>query len=277
MSSRSFLSRVRAVLPDLHPAERKLGELVCDFPGELASYSASELAALAEVSNATVTRFVRRLGYPSYEEARRHVREERETGSRLYLAHPGGAEAAPAASYADTDVENLRRTLAAIEPAEIDRLAEAMLGARKVWIVGFRAAGPLAAYLNWQLTQVIESITAIPDRGQTLGEHLVSLRPGDVVLVFGLRRRVAQMETILSAIGRAGARLYYLTDEGVTRRQGAEWHFQCHTSSAGPLFSHVAVMAVLNLIANRTIEIAAEAGRLRLSGIESLNDLLNEL
>ena len=65
MSERSFLSRVRHILPDLSPAERKLGELVRDFPGELASFSASELADLAAVSNATVSRFVRRLGYAS--------------------------------------------------------------------------------------------------------------------------------------------------------------------------------------------------------------------
>ena len=62
-TDRSFLFRVRDALDDLHPAERRLGEFVCDFPGELASYSASDLARLAQVSNATVTRFVRRLGY----------------------------------------------------------------------------------------------------------------------------------------------------------------------------------------------------------------------
>ena len=60
---RSFLFRVREALEDLHPAERRLGGFVCDFPGELASYSASELATLAQVSNATVSRFVKRLGY----------------------------------------------------------------------------------------------------------------------------------------------------------------------------------------------------------------------
>jgi DNA-binding MurR/RpiR family transcriptional regulator len=81
MSDRSFLSRVRHTLPDLPQAERKLGELVRDFPGELASYSASELAGLADVSNATVSRFVRRLGYASYDDARRHARLEKASGS----------------------------------------------------------------------------------------------------------------------------------------------------------------------------------------------------
>jgi DNA-binding MurR/RpiR family transcriptional regulator len=49
---------VRQALPSLHPAERRLGDFVCDFPGELASYSGSELAQLAHVSKATVSRFV---------------------------------------------------------------------------------------------------------------------------------------------------------------------------------------------------------------------------
>lgn len=31
---KSFLTRVRNALPTLHPAERRLGEFVCDFPGE---------------------------------------------------------------------------------------------------------------------------------------------------------------------------------------------------------------------------------------------------
>lgn len=85
MPEGSFVSRVRSQLGELHPAERRLADLVCEFPGEMAGYSASELAALAEVSNATVTRFVRRLGYPSFAEARRHAREESRTGSRLFL------------------------------------------------------------------------------------------------------------------------------------------------------------------------------------------------
>ena len=71
----SFLGRVRESLPDLYPAERRLGEFLCDFPGEIASYNAQELAKLAKVSKATVSRFVRRLGFDNYEQARRSSKE----------------------------------------------------------------------------------------------------------------------------------------------------------------------------------------------------------
>lgn len=277
MTQRSFLSRVRKILPDLHPAERKLGELVCDFPGELASYSASELAELAQVSNATVSRFVRRLGYSSYEEARRHVRLEKDSGSRLYLsAAHGGAPHAPQA-YAETDMRNVQLTIGTIEEEDIERLSSALLNARKVYVIGYRASAPLAQYLQWQLLQVIENIMALPGNGQTMGEHLAGLQRDDLVLLFGLRRRVSQMDTLLAGIIQSGCQLAFITDESVAKCEEASWHFRCTTQSSGPLFSHVGVMALLNLIANRVIDNAAESGRARLAAIEASNDLLGEL
>ncbi|XOT94799.1 MurR/RpiR family transcriptional regulator, partial [Alcaligenes pakistanensis] len=83
---KSFVGRLREILHDLSPSERRLAEFALDFPGDLAGYSASELASLAHVSNATVTRFIRRLGYSNYEAARKQVRSEKKAGSPLLLA-----------------------------------------------------------------------------------------------------------------------------------------------------------------------------------------------
>lgn len=275
---RSFLFRVREALDDLHPAERRLGDFVCDFPGELASYSASELAALAHVSNATVSRFVKRLGYDNYEEARRHAREEKQTGSRLFLTTSTDAAAAQSlGAHVAQGIANIEGTFANVTDAQIDAVVDAMLATRKVWVLGFRSSHPFADYLQWQMTQVVENIVAIPGGGQTLGEHLVSVARGDVAVVFGMRRRIARMDMILAAIEKSGAQLLYITDEGVPHRQSAAWHFRCHTLAPGPLFNHVAVMAICHLLATRAIERAGAAGRTRLRGIEAFGDALEEL
>jgi len=277
-ADKSFLARVRAALPTLHPAERRLGEFVCDFPGELASYSGSELAALAHVSKATVSRFVQRLGYDSYESARRHAREEKQTGSRLFLASAARASSVQTVqAHITQGIANLEATFLSITDAQIDAATQALLEARKVWVVGFRASQPFASYLQWQLTQVIEQIVAIPGAGQTLGEHLASFTPKDVVVVFGLRRRIARMPLLLAEIQKSGARLLYITDEGVPFQQGASWHFRCQSLAPGPLFNHVAVAAVCHLLATRAIEKAGASGRQRLRSIETLNDSLEEL
>ncbi|MBX3529635.1 MAG: MurR/RpiR family transcriptional regulator [Rhizobiaceae bacterium] len=275
---RSFLTRVREALPQLRPAERRLGDFVCDFPGELASYSAQELAALAHVSKATVSRFIQRLGYENYEEARRHARLEKQTGSRLFLATATDASGEQSvAAHAAQAITNIEATFTALTETQVTAIAAAVLAARKVWVVGFRASHPFAAYLQWQLTQVVENIVAIPGAGQTLGEHLVSMTADDVVIVFGLRRRIARMDLVLDQIGRSSGKLLYVTDEGETYRAGATWHLRCQTLAPGPLFSHVSVMALCHLIATRCIEQAAGAGRKRLRSIEAINDGLEEL
>lgn len=275
---KSFLGRIRAALPSLHPAERRLGEFLCDFPGELASYDAQELARLAHVSKATVSRFVRRLDYANYDEARRHAREEQRSGSRLFLSHAGDADAeAPLLAAIEQGKANLDQTFVAIPQAEIDALAQTMLGARKTWIFGFRAGHPLADYLRWQMTQVIENVVSIPGGGETLGEHLASVSADDCVIVFGLRRRVAGIEALLDYLAGTRAALAYVTDEGVEPDRRARWHFRCHTTSTGPLFNHVSIMALCHLLVTRSIDLAGTAGRARLRHIEAANDSLGEL
>lgn len=275
---RSFLARVRATLPDLHPAERRLGEFVCEFPGELASYDAQELAKLANVSKATVSRFVRRLDYANYDEARKHAREEQRTGSRLFLTLPEkeNPEGSLAANVAQGKA-NLDRTFGVITQREIDAVATTMLDARKTWVVGFRAGHPLADYLRWQLVQVLENVVSIPGGGETLGESLASVRPGDCVILFGLRRRVALVSAILDQLASSGAKILYITDEGADPDQRPDWHFRCHSAASGPLFSHVSVMALCHLLAMRAIELAGGKARSRLRSIEAMNDQLGEL
>ncbi len=275
---KSFLARIQETLPSLHPAERKLGQMLCDFPGELASYSAAELAGLAEVSTATVSRFVRRLGYASYEEARVKARNERETGSRLYLDTPEqSAEGRSLGAHFNQYLRNIEQTAANVDDAAIDEVVNALLSARRTWTVGFRASHPFAAYLRWQLLQVLEFVDVIPGGGQTMGEHLVSFRETDVAIVFGLRRRIREMEDLLVEIRRKGALVLYITDESVPKRSDVTWHIRCVTQSPGPLFSHVAVTAVSHLIVDLTITRAQAQGRLRLREIETIHEALGEL
>lgn len=278
MPGPSFLSRVRLVLPELYPAEKRLGEFVCDFPGELASYSASELATLAHVSKATVSRFVKRLGYENYEEARRHAREEKSTGSRLFLSTAADvSQEQSIEAHIRQGISNLEATLSSVSEVQLKSLVTALLQARKVWVIGFRSSHSFASYLQWQLTQVIENIVALPGAGQTMGEHIASMQPEDVIIVFGLRRRVAQLDTLLERMLDTQAKLLYVTDEGGPFLPRAQWHVRCQTLAPGPLFSHVSTMALCHVIATRAIEQAGVQGRTRLRDIEILNDALGEL
>ena len=75
---------IMAVYESLPPGERKLADTALARLSNLASYSATELAAEASVSKATAARFFRRIGYESFEQARRQARAEAHLASPLY-------------------------------------------------------------------------------------------------------------------------------------------------------------------------------------------------
>src|SRR4051794_7032915 len=218
----TLISRIRDRLQELPPTERRLADFVLDFPGDISSYSASELAAFANVSNATVSRFVRRLGYENYEEARRHARAAKGSGSPLFLMtvkppSDGGLVAA----HEQQSHANLAATFNRLSDATITEIAEALLNARKVRLVGYRNSYFLAAYLRWQLIQVREYTSVIPGTGETLGEYLAGISSLDCVVIFALRRRVPQIAHVAEHATRVGAKTLYVTEQGSVTRTRA--------------------------------------------------------
>ncbi|ABE37093.1 SIS domain protein [Paraburkholderia xenovorans LB400] len=275
---RSFVGRVRATMDALSATERRLAEFVLEFPGDLASYTAAELGKLANVSNATVSRFFRHLGYSSYEEARRHVRDDKKDGAALLLTGAdAGQDEQGVAAHAQLGIANLTRTFAELSDAMLDEIAGAVVGAQQVLVFGFRSSQAFASYFRWQILQVVERVIALPGPGETLGEHLVGLDRKSVVIVFGLRRRVPQTDAVIEYAARAGARVLYVTDRSSPARAGATWTIICETSAPGPLDNHVAVLGVCGALATKVFQQASSQGRKRLSGIESAHDALGEM
>lgn len=259
--------------------ERRLADALLGFPGELASYSASELAKLANVSNATVSRFFRKLGYPSFEAARRNVRAERQSGAAVLLLGRDAETLHHIVEAHDKQASiNLSRTLLGISITEVDTIAQSMLQARRVWVLGFRTSHAFATYLHWQILQVIEVAILLPTAGHTLAEHIAGMEPNDVVIVFDFKRRPKFLDLVMKLIAARGPQTLVISDvPRSTQSSQANWHFQCQTAAPGPLFNHVSVLAVSHLIATRVLEMAGPGSRKRLAMIEALHEDLDEL
>ncbi|MEM9393448.1 MAG: MurR/RpiR family transcriptional regulator [Pseudomonadota bacterium] len=276
--SQPFLTRVTEALSELHPSERKLADLVLDFPGDMAGYTATELAELAEVSNATVTRFIRRIGYASFDEARRAVRDEQRNGSALLRLASGKAPADGVVdAHRNQSFQNLERTYELIDEGVVDSLCSAMIDAPKIWVVGFRAGQSHAQYLGWQVSQVLSSVSLLPRAGETLAESVSSVSKNDIVILVALRRNVKLAVPVAQSVKGNGARLAVIEDRPLAGMPEATWRFSCVTSTNGPLMNHVATIALCNLIASRTIELSGADGRRRMAAIEKSHRHLDEM
>lgn len=273
-----FLVRIKTSMPELHRAERQLGRFLLDFPGEVAAYDAQELARLSGVSKATVSRFVRRLGFDNYESARRAVRAESQTGSRYYIAH---AERVPPerqlATSLEEERENIAQTFDRLDTTQIDALAAAIVRSRKVWVAGYRISHSFAQYIYWQLVKVVPDAAVIPKAGESLGEHLAAMTPNDLVIWVALRQRMANTDAALEALRDLKIPTALIGDDGNETDTRVQWHFRCRIETSSPQFNHAAVLSLCHQIVTRATFAADVDSRARLRKIDELNARLGEV
>jgi DNA-binding MurR/RpiR family transcriptional regulator len=278
VASPSFLSRVRSARHEFHASERRLAEAILNFPGQLASYTASEIAGMAGVSPATMTRFVRKIGYASFEEARQAVRDEQQAGGTLLrsgLQAPAAGDAVQ--RHRDRAHANLDATFARIEDATLEEAVGAMREARRVLLIGHRAGQPFARYLGWQVAQVLPVVQVLPRDGETMAEAVSSIGEGDVVVLFLLRRVAVSADALCEILAETGAPVILIGDVSDLEERPARWRFVCDTGSEGALFEHTAVMTLCNLLAARVIDRIDAHARAKLTRIAALHDRLDEV
>ena len=273
----SLIARVTRLLEQLSPTERRLAEFLLDFPGELPSYTASELAVAARVSNATVTRLFQRLGYETYGGARRQVRVEQKSGSPLLLLGAEGTAGGTLGAHLELSMQNLAETYGRLSQDMLDRIARAMISANRVWLAGFRNNQSFAVYLRWQVFRVLKTSILLPTAGETLAEYAVSIGKGDILVVFALRRSLPVSEKLIATAVKAGAEVLCVTDETVDDPGPATWLIRCQARAAGALDNHVAVIGLAHFLATRVLELSGRPGRRRMAAIEAAHDLFGEL
>lgn len=278
---RTLERRIHNLYARLPGSERALADLILEFPGDLLIYSATELSKRSNVSKAAVTRFVKRLGYGDYKEMQREVREAQDAGEPIYL-NTGLVNPAPDRAglqkHLDRDIANLRQTFESVRSKHFDEVVHHCLGARRIWVLGFRNSYFFAAYIRRQLIQVRNDVTLLPAPGQVLMEDLAAMTPDDLAIIVGLRRRTPQLTRAMEVIRDLNVPIAYITDRvAVTTPKLATWTFPCQVRGVSLFDSYVAVMSLANFLCTEVVAAAGESGRERLSRIEDLMNLMGEI
>jgi len=279
-------ARIHAHYDALPPAEKRLGDLLLSFPGDIATYSAGELAEAAGTSRAAASRFFQRLGYRDFNEARQQARDAKRWGSPVYLSSGttaggvggSGMPSQPIADHLAQESHNLTRTLEAIRPDRLRDAVDAIARARRVHVAGFRNSHMIAGYLQRQLQIVRPDVALLPRTGQTLAEDLVDIAEDDVLIMVGMRRRVGMVTRILEIARQQGARTLLLTDPSAAEpTRHATWTLTCEVRSQSLFDSYSAAMSVINLLCTSLFHHEINRGQERLKRIETLHEELDEL
>lgn len=279
--TRTLERRIQAQYERMPGSERPLADLILEYPGDILLHSATSLSKRAKVSKAAVTRFVQRIGYGSYGEMQREVREAQDAGEPIYLNTANITPAREGDSlrrHVEQDLVNLRQTFEALRPEDLDAVVNRVISARRVWVIGFRNSHFFAAYIRRQLIQSRPDVFLLPAAGQTLMEDLGAATPDDLVIGVGLRRRPPQLRRVMEVMHGAGVPIAYITDRvAVATTRFAKWCFPCQVRGMSLFDSYVGVISLLNYLCTEVAAQTGESSRAHLSRIEDLMELMDEI
>jgi len=143
------LIRLRGLYPSLKTALRKVADVILRQP-EMAIYaSVNEVAAVATVSEATVMRFCRILGFKGFQDFKIALAREMVIPSpRFYeeVGDEGEDEVAMVRTVFQTNGVALKDTLEILEIEAMKEAAQLLLTARQIMVVGVGGSGPAVTY-----------------------------------------------------------------------------------------------------------------------------------
>ncbi len=217
--NRSISEKLHDHFDSLTRAERQLANSLLENYPVSGLASITRVAQKAGVSTPTVARMVQKLGFKGYPEFQAALRGELEAQiSNPISKHDIWAEHAPQEHilnrFAEAVMQNVRRTLRQIDPAEFDGACGLLADpARRVYIVGGRITRALADYLFTHLQVAREGVTLVASNSNAWPHYVLDMKAGDVLVIFDIRRYEHDLLRLAEMARARGVEIVLFTDQ----------------------------------------------------------------
>lgn len=213
----NFLSILQEKEPTFSKGQKRIARYITDSYDKAAFMTANRLGKTVGVSESTVVRFAVDLGfdgYPSMQKAMREMVLNRLTSvQRIEVANNRFGDQDVVSMVLHSDMEKLRQTSELISRETFADAVNAILKAKRVYILGVRSAAPLANFLGYYLNYMFNNVYVLS--GLSAGEmfeKIVGITPEDVVIAFSFPRYSSSTTKGARYCRSAGATVIGITD-----------------------------------------------------------------
>lgn len=173
--------------------QRLIAQYIMQAYDKAAFMTANRLGKTVGVSESTVVRFAVDLGfdgYPSMQKAMQEMVLNRLTSvQRIEVANDRLGDQDVISMVIHSDIEKLRQTGDTISRESFSDSVNAILQAKRVFILGVRSAAPLANFLGYYLNYMFNNVHVITGCGTSeMFEKIVGVNPQDAVVAFSFPR-----------------------------------------------------------------------------------------
>ncbi len=211
------LARMRAAYPSLPPSERKVIDFILlDFEGVI-RMTLAELAQRSGVSDATVVRLCRSLGFDNFLGLKISLTRSIDNSSRLIHddVREGDSSTTVARKVLHTAIQAVQDTLEVLDDQAFDRAVDFLESADRILIAGVGSSGPLAHELYNRLIRLRMNCHVHTDIYLQMVEAALMTDRDAVILISQNGSTIGPIRTAAEA-RRKGAKIIVMTGNSVS-------------------------------------------------------------
>jgi len=252
--STDFLLLLQENEPTFSKGQKRIARYITECYDKAAFMTANRLGKTVGVSESTVVRFAVDLGfdgYPSMQKAMQEMVLNRRTSvQRIEVANDRIGDQDILSMVIQSDIEKLRRTGELVSRDDFDAAVRAVLGAKRVFILGVRSAAPLANFLGYYLNYMFNNVHIVTASGTSeMFEKIVGMQSDDVVIAFSFPRYSTATLKAAQYCRSTGANVIAITDNRESPLGQCATHVLCAKSDMVSLVdSLVAPLSVVNAL-----------------------------
>ncbi len=215
--SDDILSLLQERFRTFSKGQKLIANYIMDSYDKAAFMTASRLGKTVGVSESTVVRFAVELGFDGYPSMQKTlqalVRTKLTSVQRIEVSNSRIAGDV-AGAVLQADIDALRRTGELLDREQMEKCVDAILHARRIYIVGVRSSAAIAFFLNFHLRSAFDNVQLITSASTSeMFEQMIHVTHEDVVLGISLPRYSVRTVKLLQYARARGATTASITDK----------------------------------------------------------------
>lgn len=197
--------------------QRAIAAYITEAYDKAAFMTAAKLGKVVGVSESTVVRFAMELGfdgYPAMQKAMQEMVMNRLTAvQRIEVANDRIGNQDILSMVIASDIDKLRQTYETVSRKDFSDSVEAILKARRVYILGSRSTSVLASFLGHYLRHMLDNVQVVTSCGASeMFEQIIGVEAEDVVVAFSFPRYSTATFKGAQFCRKTGAKVIGITD-----------------------------------------------------------------
>lgn len=213
----SFFDIIKSKYEEMSKGHKRIADYVSANYQKASFMTAAKLGETVGVSESTVVRFATELGYdgyPEFQDSMRDIMKKKLTSvQRIEVANSQMGSDDIFEKVLNLDVERIHETLENGDRNAFAGAVDAIIKARKIYIVASRSASALAEFLRYYFSIMFEDVKLLENLGTSdMLQQLFRVTENDIVIGISFPRYSKQTTIALEHASKAGAGVIAITD-----------------------------------------------------------------